>query len=198
MLSKGWELQQLSCASCHQATIHCNRPQSCCSGTASVKGLGQSFLSVQRPCWTTCRLSQPSGNCPASKDSNLESSSAAAGLCALFKACARPCCLICLQLLNRHDDQLSSAVCTFLHQQLFAPAHKGQTSGSDPDLESDGSDQPSLAEAAFVQPDVVEVLRQSAEGLSGTECAMLNRSPTISSPVKLPSMHSIFTLAVIF
>ena len=56
----------------------------------------------------------------------------------------------------------------FLHQRLFVPAHKGQRLGSDPDLESYDSDHPSLAEEAFVQPGAVEMLRQSAEGLSGS------------------------------
>jgi len=129
---------------------------------------------------TRCRRLQPAVGSECLKELRLESSSAAAGLCALFKACARSCCLICLQLLNRLDDQLSSAVCVFLHQHLLAPMPE-DFPGSDPDLENCDPDRPSLAEEAFEQLGVVNTLRQSAQGLSGKQCGPFSLKPVIDN-----------------
>ena len=118
---------------------------------------------------TPFRHFQPAVGSECPKQLRLEASSAAAGLCALFKACARSCCLICLQLLDRLDDQLSCAVCVFLHQHLLAPTPE-DFPGPDPDVEKHDPDRPSVAEEAFEQLGVVNMLRQSAQGLSGKRC----------------------------
>ncbi len=54
----------------------------------------------------------------------------------------------------------------FLHQCLLVSV-PAQALGSDPDVENFDIDKPSLVEEAFEQPKLVEVLRQSAQGLSG-------------------------------
>ncbi|DBA86312.1 TPA: hypothetical protein ACH3X2_005549 [Trebouxia sp. C0005] len=142
----------------------------------ALKGLGTTVgdlcnlspghIALQQTTELLFRHFQPAVGSECPKELRPASSSAAAGLCALFKACARSCCLICLQLLNRLDDQLSSAVCVFLHQHLLAPMPV-HFPGPDSDLENCDPDRPCLAEEAFQQLGVVDMLRQSAQSLSG-------------------------------
>ncbi|KAL3149964.1 hypothetical protein ABBQ38_013324 [Trebouxia sp. C0009 RCD-2024] len=102
---------------------------------------------------------------PRSQHLASESASAVAGLCVMFKACSRSCCVECLQLLKQPGTQLHASVCTFLHQQLLAPIPGHRL--SEPDLEEDDPDRPCLADEAFVQPEVVDTLRAAVQHISG-------------------------------
>ena len=95
------------------------------------------------------------------------SSSAAAGLCSLLRAHARSCCLILAQILGKQEDQLVSAVCSFLHQHLLTPSLE-HVPALDPDIESCDPDRPSLALEAFEQPLLVQTVMLSAQSLSGS------------------------------
>ncbi|KAL0029006.1 hypothetical protein WJX77_011645 [Trebouxia sp. C0004] len=134
--------------------------------TGELCKLSPGHIALQQTTELLFRHFRPTVGSECPKELRLESSSAAAGLCVLFKVCARSCCLTCLQLLNRLDDQLSSAVCVFLHQHLLAPMPE-DFPGPDPDLENCDPDRPSLAEEAFEQLCVVNMLRQFAPSLSG-------------------------------
>lgn len=112
-----------------------------------------------------CRHVKPSPDSAKPQHLTTESASAVAGLCIMFKACGRSCCVGCLQLLKQPVPQLHASVCTFLFRQLLAPI----TSHAFPesDLESDEPDRPCLAEEAFDQPAVVDILRAAVQRLSG-------------------------------
>ena len=128
-----------------------------------------------------CRHLQQGHDAASADSSHKVSNSAAAGLCSLFKAHARSCCLSLLQILGKPDTQLVSAVCTFLHQQLLAPSFD-QISHSTPDLESCDPDNPSLAQEAFEQPQLIQDVTLSAKGLSGTQLLCSDYLQLFSSP----------------
>ena len=116
--------------------------------------------------FNACRQFQQRCDAASADSGHKVSSSAATGLCNLFRAHARSSCLILSQMLGKQDDQLVSAACSFLHQHLLTPSCE-HVPGSDPDLESCDPDRPSLAQEAFEQPQLVQAVTVSAQALSG-------------------------------
>ena len=112
-----------------------------------------------------CRHSKLAPDSARSQQLAVESASAVAGLCCVFKACGRSCCLACLQLLKQPTSNLHAAVCAFLYSQLLAPIPYQAI--SDPDLEDHEPDRPCLAEEAFEQPALVDTLRAAVQHISG-------------------------------
>lgn len=112
-----------------------------------------------------CRHSKIACDSAGSQQLATESASAVAGLCLVFKACGRSCCLACLQLLKQPTSHLHASICAFLHTQLLAPVLDHEL--SDPDLGDHGPDTPCLAEEAFEQPSLVDTLKAAVQHLSG-------------------------------
>ena len=168
----GWQIPLSSSAGCHLAMLHCKELLSCCSGASAALRMSSDFRllvaesRVDDVFLPAYRHLQQRHDAVSTDSSHRVSNSAAAGLCSLFRAHARSCCLSLSQILGKQEQQLVSAVCTFLHQHLLAPS-VDQVPDSDPDLESCDSDRPSLVQEAFEHPQLVQDVTLSAQGLSG-------------------------------